>query len=103
MRLSTYDKPRIIACAEDHPKHIGLPRGCLDDLLQTLSDINIEAVVRDERNSGQPLDAPLQGGLRPEQAIAAPAMLAHDAGVLAATTAFGKTVIGAWLIAQRRV
>ena len=25
MRLSTYDKPRIIACAEDHPKHIGLP------------------------------------------------------------------------------
>ena len=34
MRLSTYDKPRIIACAEDHPQHIGLPRGCLDDLLQ---------------------------------------------------------------------
>src|SRR5262249_17810758 len=34
MRLATYDKPRIIACAEDHPKHVGLPRGCLDDLLQ---------------------------------------------------------------------
>jgi len=30
-------------------------------------------------------------------------MPAHDAGVLAATTAFGKTVIAAWLIAQRRV
>ena len=27
MRLPTYDKPRIIACAEDHPHHIGLPRG----------------------------------------------------------------------------
>ena len=27
----------------------------------------------------------------------------HDTGVLAATTAFGKTVIGAWLIAQRGV
>ena len=103
MRLPTYDKPRIIACAEDHSKHIGLPRRCLDDLLQTLSDINIEVVVRDERNSGQPLDATFQGELRPEQAIAAQAMLAHDAGVLAATTAFGKTVIGAWLIAQRRV
>src|SRR5256885_16379771 len=24
MRLPTYDKPRIIACAEDHPKHFGL-------------------------------------------------------------------------------
>ena len=32
MRLSTYDKPRVIACAEDHPHHIGLPRGCLDDV-----------------------------------------------------------------------
>ena len=36
MRLSTYDKPRIIACAEDHPHHIGLPRGCLDEVRQTL-------------------------------------------------------------------
>ena len=27
----------------------------------------------------------------------------HDTGVLAATTAFGKTVVAAWLIAQRGV
>ena len=32
MRLSTYDKPRVVACAEDLPHHIGLPRGCLDDV-----------------------------------------------------------------------
>ena len=103
MRLPTYDKPRIIACAEDHPKHIGLPRGCLDDLLQTLSDLNIKSVVRDERNAGQPLNATFQGELRPEQTIAAQAMLGHDTGVLAAATAFGKTVIAAWLIAKRGV
>ncbi len=30
-------------------------------------------------------------------------MLPHDIGVLSASTAFGKTVIAAWLIAQRRV
>jgi superfamily II DNA or RNA helicase/very-short-patch-repair endonuclease len=103
MRLSTYDKPRIIACAEDHPKHIGLPRGCLDDLLQTLSGLNIKTVVRDQRNSGQPLKATFQGELRPEQILAAQAMLAQDTGVLAATTAFGKTVVAAWLIAKRGV
>ena len=103
MRLSTYDKPRIIACAEDHPKHIGLPRGCLDDLLQTLSALNIKTVVRDQRNPGQPLKATFQGELRPEQIVAAQAMLAQDTGVLAATTAFGKTVVAAWLIAQRGV
>jgi superfamily II DNA or RNA helicase/very-short-patch-repair endonuclease len=103
MRLSTYDKPRIIACAEDHPKHIGLPRGCLDDLLQTLSGLNIKTVVRDQRNPGQPLTATFQGELRPEQIVAAQAMLAQDTGVLAATTAFGKTVVAAWLIAKRGV
>ena len=103
MRLSTYDKPRIIACSEDHPKHIGLPRGCLDDLLQSLSDLNIKTVVRDQRNSGQLLKVTFQGELRPEQIVAAQAMLAQDTGVLAATTAFGKTVVAAWLIAQRGV
>ena len=35
MRLSTYNKPRVVACAEDLPHHIGLPRGCLDDVRKT--------------------------------------------------------------------
>ncbi len=39
----------------------------------------------------------------PEQAVAARNLLAHDTGVLAATTAFGKTVVASWLIAQRGV
>jgi superfamily II DNA or RNA helicase/very-short-patch-repair endonuclease len=103
MRLATYGKPRIIACAEDHPKHIGLPRGCLEELLQTLSDLNIQSVVEDQRHGGQPLKVTFQGELRPEQVVAAQAMLAHDTGVLSASTAFGKTVVAAWLIAQRSV
>ncbi len=103
MRLPTYDQPRIIACAEDYPKHIALPRGCQDDLIQVLSELKIKSVIRDERNRGRPLDAAFQGELRPEQAAAAQAMLAHDTGVLAATTAFGKTVVAAWLIAKRGV
>ncbi len=103
MRLPTYDKPRIVACAEDHPHHIALPRGCLDDLLELLADLKIIPVVKDERFRGQPLTAMFRGELRPEQRIATEAMLAHDTGVLSATTAFGKTVIAAWLIAQRGV
>ncbi len=103
MRLPTYDKPRIVACAEDHPQHIGLPRGCLDDVLELLADLKIAPIVRDERFAGQPLRATFQGELRPEQRIAADAMLAHETGVLSATTAFGKTVVSAWLIAQRGV
>jgi len=43
------------------------------------------------------------GELRPEQQLAAEAMLKHETGVLSATTAFGKTVVAAWLVAQRGV
>jgi superfamily II DNA or RNA helicase/very-short-patch-repair endonuclease len=103
MRLPTYDKPRIIACAEDYPQHIGLPRGCMEDVQQVLSDLSITPVVRDERCHGQPLHLTFQGTLRPEQKAAADSMLRHDIGVLAATTAFGKTVVAAWLIAERGV
>jgi superfamily II DNA or RNA helicase/very-short-patch-repair endonuclease len=103
MRLPTYDKPRVIACAEDYPQHVALPRGCVDDVQQLLSDLKITPVVRDVRCNGQPLSVVFQGTLRPEQKAAAHAMLGHDNGVLAATTAFGKTVVAAWLIAQRAV
>ncbi|MGH9163109.1 MAG: TOTE conflict system archaeo-eukaryotic primase domain-containing protein, partial [Vicinamibacteraceae bacterium] len=103
MRLSTYDKPRVVACAEDHPQHIGMPRGCLDDIRSELANLGIRVVVRDEREAGRLLDVTFTGELRPEQMAAAKAMASHDTGVLAATTAFGKTVIAAWLIAQRRV
>src|SRR5690606_27598040 len=103
MRLPTYGKPRVIACAEDHPQHIGLPRGCLDDVENTLSGLAIAAVVRDERHSGDRIDVAFRGDLRPEQRTAAAALLKHDTGVLAATTAFGKTVVAASLIAQRGV
>ncbi len=103
MRLPTYDKPRIIGCAEDHPSHISVPRGCLGDVQELLSGLKITPVIRDERVGGRPLVMGFRGTLRPEQLVAATAMLGHDSGVLSASTAFGKTVIAAWLIAQRRV
>jgi len=103
MRLPTYGKPRIIACAEDFPQHIGLPRGCVEEVQTLLSDLRVRAVLRDERHPGRPLDVQFHGCLHTEQEIAAKAMLTHDIGVLSATTAFGKTVVAAWLIAQRSV
>lgn len=99
MRLSTHGKPRVISCAEEHSHHIALPRGCLEDVRQLLAGLGIKSTTRDERNPGQRIELTFTGQLRPEQQAAA--MLTHDTGVLAATTAFGKTVIAAWLIARR--
>lgn len=103
MRISTYGKPRIIACAEELDRHIALPRGCWEEIQALLGELHVEVDVRDQRFAGTPLQATFQGHLRPEQLAAARCMLAHDTGVLSATTAFGKTVVAAWLIAERAV
>ena len=103
MRLPTWGKPRIIGCAEDHPRHLALPRGCYEDVRALLDDLKIEVSTHDERVSGEPIDLSFQGELRPEQKTAVRQLLEHDTGVLSATTAFGKTVVAAWMIAQRRV
>lgn len=103
MRIATYGKPRIIGCAEETADDIGLPRGCLSDVLDMFEKLRIKVVLRDERNQGKPLYVTFQGTLQPGQSVAAADLLAHDIGVLSATTAFGKTVIAAWLIAERGV
>ena len=103
MRLSTFGKPRIISCCEEYPKHLALPRGCQEELLQVLGELKIKTKVVDERATGDPLLLDFLGTLRLEQQLAADQLIKHDIGVLSASTAFGKTVIGAWLIAQRKV
>ncbi len=102
MRLSTFDKPQIIGCCEDFPNHIGMPRGCLDDVIELLQFHKVKPEIIDERFPGSPVDLQFQGILRPEQQEAADAMLSEDIGVLSATTGFGKTVIAAYMIAQRK-
>lgn len=101
MRLPIYNKPRIINCCEDFPKHIGLPRGCLDEVIDLLNDLRIEPKIIDKRIGGNPIALGFQGVLRPDQEEAAISMLSHEIGVLAATTAFGKTVVAAYLVAVR--
>ena len=103
MRFPTYDKPRIVHCCEDFPKHIGLPIGCLGDIVELLHSLGIKTEVTDERFAEVQINAKFIGELRPEQQAAADALLGHDTGVLAAATAFGKTVVAAYLIANRSV
>ncbi len=103
MRLSTFGKPRIIGCAEDFPSYIGLPRGCLDDALELIKTHNIKPELADECFGGTSSNVTFKGELRPLQQEAAQQLFAYGYGILSAPTAFGKTVIAAWLIANRKV
>ena len=101
MRLSTYGKPRVISCSESFPKYIGLPRGCLEEVVSLFKKNGVKTEIRDERNPGQRIDASFSSELRPEQQDAVKQLLSFDDGVLCAPTAFGKTVVAACLIAKR--
>jgi superfamily II DNA or RNA helicase len=103
MRFPTFGKPRIISCAELHPRHVGLPRGCLDEAVDLIRGEGAEVELDDQRAIGNPLPSRVQfqGALHSPQVKAFDALALHDYGVLAATTAFGKTVVAAALIAQR--
>jgi superfamily II DNA or RNA helicase len=103
MRLPTFDEPRVIGCAQSFSKYIGLPRGCQDAATELLTSLKIKVILQDERNSGFPISYDFQGALRPDQQEAAESLLKHDIGVLAATTAFGKTVVAGYLISKRAI
>src|SRR3954447_20982133 len=78
MRLPTFGKPRVIACAELFSKHVALPRGCLGGLMGLLGNVGITTELRDERQQGQLLTARFLGELTPEQSAAAAALLKHE-------------------------
>lgn len=103
MRLSTFGKPRVIACGEELSRHIALPRGSLDDLCELLGSHSIAVQVSDERIEGCAIEVEFSGELRPGQREAAAAILAQDDGVLSAPTGFGKTAVAAYVIAARKV
>jgi len=91
----------VISCAEDHPRHISLPRGCLDDLRSLLGEHSAKLEISDERHEGTALAASFVSTLSPRQEEAAQVMLAHDTGVFVAPPGSGKTVVGAFLVAAR--
>ena len=101
MRRSTFGIPRIVACAELLSHHIALPRGCGEALQGFFEDLGMAVHLRDERHAGRPVQTAFLGDLTPQQKAAAAAVLANETGVLAATTAFGKTVVAASVIAAR--
>lgn len=103
MRLPVYGTPRILDCGYEDETYIGLPRGCWDALAELLEQYNVPTAIEDKRCGGKTIDVTFNGTLRSEQEPAAQALLAEDMGVLSATTAFGKTVIGAYLIGERKV
>lgn len=101
MRLSTATTPRVVSCAEDLPRHISLPRGCVSEVERLLLQHRVVLRTDDQRHAGAPMRLTFKGELTAIQREAAQELLAYDIGVFVAPPGTGKTVLGTYLVAER--
>jgi superfamily II DNA or RNA helicase len=101
MRLSTHNTPRVIACFEELPGHVTLPRGCRDALQSLLDGYGVALQLDDKRNVGTPTSFSFHGTLSDIQQQTVDELMLHDIGIFVAPPGSGKTVVGAWLAAAR--
>ena len=103
LRLSTYAIPRIISCFDITNEYLAMPRGCEDATLSFLNDNAVTYTIIDKTNHGNKISVSFQGEEREEQLEAINVLLPYTNGILHATTAFGKTVTAAAIIARKKV
>lgn len=102
LHLPLYNIPRFIDCSKENTECLLLPRGLLDETLETLKSANAGYEILDKRESGTKIDLAFKAELYDEQKLALTEMLKNDTGILSAGTGFGKTVTAAALIARRK-
>lgn len=103
MRLPVYNLPRIISCSEITDDYLILPRGYEESAIDFLRENNVDVEIQDKANPGMPISVEFNGQLYPEQVQAIEELARHRCGTLYATTAFGKTVTAAAMIARKKV
>ena len=103
LRLSTYQTPRIISCADIDDEYLALPRGCEDAVITLLREKDVPYRIEDKSNHDKPISVQFNGVLRNNQQEAVNVLASNNNGVLSATTAFGKTVTAIGLIARRGI
>lgn len=103
LRFSTHGIPRFISCARIEQGYLAIPRGCLDEALELMSENQIETQINDIREIGTKLKVnKLLFKLRKNQQAAVRAMSHYDTGILHAPTAFGKTITAIDMITKRK-
>ncbi len=101
MRLSTHNTPRVIACFEELPEYVALPRGCRDALETLLNELGITLHLDNKRQAGVVTSFEFHGTLSDVQQQAVDKLMQHDIGIFVAPPGSGKTVVGAWMTAAR--
>lgn len=102
MRQSTFGTPRVTVLYSEDSDNIILPRGLETNLIDMLNCTRVKYMIMDDRNEGKSIKVNFKGELTDHQSKALEKLSENRDGVLSATTGFGKTVIGAKLIADKK-
>lgn len=100
LRLSTDRIPSRIKAYSESQNTFIFPRGKAEEVLKELGQ---HLSIKDMREYGKPLEVEFLASLFAQQQEALDHLKAVNCGVLSATTGFGKTVVAAALIAERKV
>ncbi len=100
---SNYYNFSAVYLGKDIDGYIRVPRGLRERIAEECTKAGIPIDISDQREIGRPIRASFKGDLRLQQELAAEQLLKNSDGVLEAATAFGKTVVCSYLIAERKV
>ena len=100
---SNYYNFSAVYLGKDIDGYIRVPRGLRERITEECTKAEIPIEISDQREIGLPIRVSFKGDLRLQQELAAEKLLKDSDGVLEAATAFGKTVVCSYLIAERKV
>ena len=103
MRFSTWNTPSYLCYSTIDANTLILPRGNLDFCRSLAKDIGATLIIDDLRPQFKEKNIGFTGQLRKDQMKAVEEVFKHEMGVLVAPPGVGKTVMGCYLIAQRKV
>lgn len=100
---SNYYNFSAVYLGKDVDGYIQIPRGLKEQIIEECKKSGIAVDISDQREKGRPIRVSFKGDLRTQQELAAEKLLTYSDGVLSAATAFGKTVVCSYLIAECKV
>ena len=100
---SNYYNFSAVYLGKDVDGYIQVPRGLKEQIIEECNKAGIVVDISDQKEKGRPIRVSFKGDLRTQQELAAEKLLTYSDGVLSAATAFGKTVVCSYLIAERKV
>ncbi|GGD39040.1 DEAD/DEAH box helicase [Malaciobacter pacificus] len=101
LRKPLYNTPRVIKSFEEDERHLMLPRGLYQTIIDFFNENDVKFSIEDKRVFSNIETKKVQFKLRPEQNDAIDGIMKSDFSICVAPPGFGKTLIGAKMFEQR--